>query len=219
MKPLNQKERRIAFMKFLGVFLLAIAIVIFSAFAAGVKVPPSVYSNQGQICNDRETLARYIDSLEVKMAVLKDLDKKLAAAATEFDKGEQMKIIQNEENNLTNLLKDIKYLKTDIPEKNALYNIGDAYLLLRTIAKKPVPVQPSGGSNKDDCEPWKNRLHEANEQIADLKKIAAGASKDLDKLKVSMINFRRHQEEIRNLVKSVKDDLDDAKNFQKIPEY
>jgi len=216
MKPLNRKERRIAFMKFLGVFLLAIAIVISSAFVAGVKIPPSAYSTQGQFCQDRETLARYIDTLDMHVAVLREMDKALAGQTNEIEKGEQLNDIVNAEIKLTGFLQKIKNLKTDLPEKNAVFDIGSAYLLLRTTAKKPVspPVVDSGA---DACDPWKKRVADANERIEDLKQIAADASKDLNSLKVKMVNINKG--DIRNKIKEITDDLEDAKAMQKVPEY
>ena len=218
MEPLNLKERRIAFMKFIGVFLLALALVISSAFVAGVKVPPAAYSNQGQVCQERELLAQHIDTLEQYINLLRDLDKQLADQTNKIEKGEQVNKIREEENRLRSFLGKIKNLKTELPEKNAVYRIGDAYLLLRTLAQKPEPKDPDGGgSEKEDCEPWKARLQDANERIGDLKAIAASASKDLGNFKVRMFDLSR--EEKNKKIKDITGELDKAGAVQKIPAY
>ena len=218
MKPLNLKERRIAFMKFFGVFLLALALVISSAFVAGVKIPPATHSNQGQVCQERELLALYIDTLEQHVSLLRDMDKHLADQTNKIEKGEQENKIQEEENRLRDFLGKTKNLKTELPEKNAVCRIGDAYLLLRTLSQKPEPKDPDGGGwDKEDCEPWKARLQDANERIGDLKAIAASASTALGNLKVKVLNLKR--EETKNKIEDITGQLNKAGQIQKVPAY
>ena len=188
MKPLNQKERRIAFIKFLFVFLLSLVVIIFSGYVAGIKIPPSTGKYVNKDCTARATLVAYIDSLNLSISNLHHLDT-LLLKATIPSQGTIQSDIQKAVNKLNGVLDTIKSLPVEAREKNALYNIGRAWLALRYV---PAVKCDSCCPPSAECKLWENRVREANSRIVELKKIAGEAgnkTEDLD-IDIKFINMK-----------------------------
>lgn len=209
MKPLNQKERRNAFMKFLGVFLLTVTIVISSAFVAGVKVPNATGSLQDQKCVEAQTLAQHLAALRTSIELLGTQDIALAGESNR----EKQKSIRSEirrlETDYQTRLEDIRLL----PEsalKQDLLTVAEAYLTLRSEEiKAPAPPEPC------DCG---DIVDGANRNIEKLKDINENAVNDLTKIRddIGILNFNRNR--IKNDIDRVIKKLEKGDFVQEVTE-
>lgn len=207
MKPLNRKERRIAFMKFMGVFLLAIAIVIGTAFVLGMKVPPAACSLQDQKCGNAQILAQHLGDLRVTIETLQAQDITLAGETNR----EKQKPIRTEIRRLEGEYQIKVENIRRLPEsalKQDLVTVAAAYLTLRSVEQETEPTpEPC------DCG---NIVNTANRNIEKLKGINELGVTELENIRDEINLFNLDKNKLKNKINQVIKKLEKGDYIQEV---